>query len=90
MMREAVRTAPRGLVIVDLLRSPANALGTVAGIASTLPLPVLMADGFQSVRRSYTLGELEVLARFAGVSEIDTRPLGPVHGLVHLRGVMDG
>jgi hypothetical protein len=89
MMREAVRTAPRGLVLVDLLRSPANALGTVAGIAATLPLPVLMADGFQSVRRAYTLGELELLARFAGIAEIRTETLGPVHGLVHLQGLAD-
>jgi len=90
MMRESVRTASRGLLIVDLLRSPANAVGTVAGIAATLPLPVLMADGFQSVRRAYTLGELEVLAHLAGVARIASRPLGPVHGLVHLQGLVDG
>ncbi len=87
MMREAVRTSTHGLLIVDLIRSPANAVATVAGIAVTLPLPVIMADGFQSVRRAYTLGELELLARLAGVSEIVSRPLGPVHGLVHLRGL---
>jgi hypothetical protein len=89
MMREAVRTASRGLLLVDLLRSPANAVGTVAGIATTLPLPVLMADGFQSVRRAYTLGELELLARFAGVAEIEAETLGPVHGIVHVKGLVE-
>ena len=87
MMREAARTASRGLVLVDLLRSPANALGTVAGIAATLPLPVLLADGLQSVRRAYTLGELSLLARFAGVANIEAETLGPVHGIVHLEGL---
>jgi hypothetical protein len=89
MMREAVRIASRGLLLVDLLRSPANAIGTVAGIATTLPLPVLLADGFQSVRRAYTLGELELLARFAGVAQIEAETLGPVHGVVHLRGLAE-
>ena len=88
MMRESVRSSARGLLIVDLLRSPANALATVAGIAVTLPLPILIADGFQSVRRAYTLGELELLARLAGVASVDARTLGPVHGVVHLHGLL--
>ena len=41
-----------------------------------------------SLLSPYTLGELELLARLAGIESVDARTLGPVHGVVHLHGLL--
>lgn len=86
MISQAIHTAPGGLLIVDIYRSAVAALGTVALISASTPWPVLTYDGFQSVRRAYTPAEFTLLARLAGASSVDAKPLGPGWLTLHARG----
>jgi SAM-dependent methyltransferase len=85
MISQAIHAAPEGLLVIDLLRSATTALGTLALTAVVAPWPVLMYDGFQSVRRAYTPAELSLLARLAGAGRVDARPYGPAWCLLHAR-----
>ncbi len=86
MISQAIHTAPGGILIIDIYRSAAAALGTVALISASTPWPVLTWDGFQSVRRAYTPAEFTLLARLAGASHVDAKPLGPGWLTLHARG----
>ena len=85
MISQAVASAPRGILIIDLLRAGTTALGTAAVAALAAAWPVLMYDGFQSVRRAYTLAEFKLLALLAGAQSVDARACGPAWCLVHAR-----
>jgi SAM-dependent methyltransferase len=77
MVRQAIDAAPGGLLVIDLMRSPLSALATPLFVALAAPWPVLVYDGFQSVRRAYTPAELQLLARLAGARAVSVRAWGP-------------
>lgn len=84
---EALDAAPRGVLIVDLFRSAAGVASALAAVPIAAPwFPLIALDGAQSVRRAYTPSELALLATLAGAREIDARPYGPAHCLLHARG----
>ncbi len=85
MISEAVRSAPGGLLVVDLSRSVATALATAAVTSIVAPWPLLVYDGFQSVRRAYTPAEFALLARLAGATRVDAKPFGPAWCSLHAR-----
>lgn len=86
MISQAIHSAPGGLFVVDIYRSAAAAVGALALVSASTPWPVLMYDGFQSVRRAYTPAEFTLLARLAGATQIDAKPLGPGWCTLHARG----
>jgi SAM-dependent methyltransferase len=85
MIAHAIASAPRGVLIVDLMRSVFSMVGTGALLAVTAPMPLLLHDGILSVRRSYTPAELTLLARLAGAGSIETHMLGAGHCMLHAR-----
>lgn len=86
MIAHATAAAPGGLLVIDLLRSPLSALATPLFVALTTPWPVLVYDGFQSVRRAYTPAEFELLARLAGAREVASRAWGPAWCVLRAKG----
>ncbi|HEX2568089.1 MAG TPA: methyltransferase domain-containing protein [Polyangia bacterium] len=84
-LAQAVTFAPCGILIIDVHRSLAVALAASIGTAMVLPFPLLILDGFQSVRRGYTPGELALLARLAGARRIDAHPWGAAYAVLHAR-----
>ena len=86
MISQATFAAPRGILIVDLLRSLAIAISAVVTTSSIMPFPVLVADGVQSVRRAYLPSELALLAELAGAAHVEARPFGPAHVTLHAAG----
>lgn len=87
MISQAIHTAPGGLLVVDICRSAVTALGSLALISLATPWPVIVYDGFQSVRRSYTPAEFTLLARLAGAANVEAKPYGPAWCTLHARGV---
>jgi SAM-dependent methyltransferase len=85
MISQCVHAAPGGLLVIDLMRGATTALATLALSGLVAPWPVLVYDGFQSVRRAYTPAELTLLARLAGATRVDARPYGPAWCLLHAR-----
>lgn len=86
MIAHATAASPGGLLVIDLLRSPLSALATPVFVALTTPWPVLVYDGFQSVRRAYTPAEFELLARLAGAREVSARAWGPAWCVLRAKG----
>ena len=84
-LAQAVTLAPLGIVVIDVMRSLAVALAASIGTAMVLPFPILILDGFQSVRRGYTPGELALLARLAGARRIEAHPWGAAYAFLHAR-----
>jgi SAM-dependent methyltransferase len=66
-LRELGRVARRGVVINDLRRGTLPLLATVAATALLARSRVTRADGLASVRRAYTLPELDGLLERAGL-----------------------
>lgn len=85
MIAQSIEAAPGGILLLDLSRSLATALGTAGLLAAIAPWPVLLYDGVLSARRAYTPAELRLLAALAGADAIEARPLGPAHLLLHAR-----
>lgn len=79
----AIRAAPRGIVLIDLVRGAALAAGTGAVLAAVARVPFVVADGVQSVRRAYLPAELVLLARLAGARSVEARWDPPAHQIVH-------
>lgn len=87
MIAQAAAASPGGLLVIDLCRSALAALATPALVGLAAPWPVLLFDGWQSVRRAYTPAEFELLARLAGVAEASARPWGPGWCVLRARGL---
>ncbi len=80
MIHAAIHVAPRGIVIVDVMRGAGFMLGAVLATGMTAPhFPVMVFDGVQSVRRGFTPAEFELLARLAGAGHIETHFRKPAH-----------
>lgn len=86
ILAQAIALAPCGILIIDVHRSLAVALAASIGTAMVLPFSVFILDGFQSVRRGYTPGELTLLARLAGARRIEAHPWGAAYAFLHARG----
>lgn len=85
LLAAALRSARRGVLLIDVARGAGRMLAIGAGTASSLPFAPLMLDGMQSSRRAYAASELLLLARLAGARTATAQALGPVH--VELRAV---
>ncbi len=86
MISQAVHASRGGLLVVDLARGALTALGTLAVVGVVTPWPVLVYDGFQSVRRAYTPAEFTLLARLAGAKDVSARLWGPAWCVLRARG----
>lgn len=69
-LREMRRVASRGVVINDLRRSRFALAATALPVLALSRSPVTRHDGVLSVRRSYTLAELDGLAASAGLARV--------------------
>ena len=87
MISQAIHTAPGGILVVDIFRGAVTALGSLALISLATPWPVIVYDGFQSVRRAYTPAEFTLLARLAGAASVEAKAYGPAWCTLHARGV---
>lgn len=86
LLAGAIRIAPRGIVLVDVMRSGILALGAALAMSTSFfYFPPVAIDGFQSVRRGYTPAELELLARAAGADLVHARFERPAHCILHAR-----
>jgi 2-polyprenyl-3-methyl-5-hydroxy-6-metoxy-1,4-benzoquinol methylase len=83
MISQAIAVSPRGLLVVDLMRSMSTAVGTGAVVAAVAPFPPLVYDGVQSVRRGFAPSELTLCARLAGATRIEARQVGPAYCALH-------
>ncbi len=81
----AIRVAPRGIVLIDLIRGATLATLSAGVLAAVARVPFVVVDGVQSVRRAYLPGELALLARIAGATEVDARWDPPAHQIVYAR-----
>jgi SAM-dependent methyltransferase len=84
-LAQAVTLAPLGILVIDVMRSLAVALAASMVTAVVLPFSVLILDGFQSVRRGYTPGELALFARLAGARHIEAHTWGAAYSFLHAR-----
>ncbi|MSP91156.1 MAG: methyltransferase domain-containing protein [Myxococcales bacterium] len=78
MLHAAAAVAPRGLLVIDVVRSLGNVAAVWAATNLTAPFFPLVVDGMQSVRRSYAAAEWRLLGRLAGV-DVEVEALGPAH-----------
>lgn len=81
----AIRSAPRGIVLIDLARGAMLSAMTAVVLSAVARVPFVVWDGMVSVRRAYLPSELTLLARLAGATAVDARWEAPAHHVVHAR-----
>lgn len=81
----AIRSAPRGIVLIDLVRGAMLSAMTGIALSAVARVPFVVWDGVQSVRRAYLPSELVLLAKLAGAGTVDARWEAPAHQIVHAR-----
>ena len=86
MVAQAVAASPGGLLVIDLMRGPLATLAAPVVVALAAPWPVLLYDGWLSVRRAYTPAEFTLLARLAGAREVSSRAWGPGWCVLRTKG----
>ncbi len=79
----AIRSAPQGIVLIDLARGAALAAMTGVVLSAVARVPFVVFDGVRSVRRAYLPTELALLARLAGSTFVEARWDAPAHHVVH-------
>lgn len=81
----AIHAAPRGIVLIDLVRGAMLSAMTGVALSVVARVPFVVWDGVQSVRRAYLPSELALLAKLAGAGAVDARWEAPAHQVVHAR-----
>jgi len=85
LIDQALRVAPRGIVVIDVLRSAGVAVGAAVVAHLSTPAPPLVWDAVQSARRGLLPAELTLYARLAGASRAKARAVAPAFVAVHAR-----
>lgn len=85
LLHQALRAAPCGVVVIDVLRSVGVAGSALLATRISSPSPLLSLDAAQSARRGFLPSELALYAHLAGATHIEAAALAPAYATLHAR-----